>query len=93
MHAGPQPAEKRNTAAKKEGKNGEWRSNHRSNLPLLTFQNNRPNMSTEQPMVGVLALQGAFEEHQACLEAVGCRTVQVSIVLRVLATGRSIILI
>lgn len=30
------------------------------------------------PLVGVLALQGAFEEHQACLEAIGCRTVQVS---------------
>eukprot|EP00934_Nitzschia_sp_Nitz4_P000969 Nitzschia sp. Nitz4//scaffold177_size45885//4246//5246//NITZ4_007201-RA/size45885-augustus-gene-0.34-mRNA-1//-1//CDS//3329539043//969//frame0 len=33
--------------------------------------------STTQPVIGVLALQGAFEEHQACLEAVGCRTVQV----------------
>jgi len=33
--------------------------------------------STEGPLVGVLALQGAFEEHQACLEAVGCRTKQV----------------
>jgi hypothetical protein len=30
------------------------------------------------PLVGVLALQGAFEEHQKCLEAVGCRTRQVS---------------
>jgi len=30
------------------------------------------------PLVGVLALQGAFEEHQKCLEALGCRTVQVS---------------
>lgn len=30
-----------------------------------------------EPLVGVLALQGAFEEHQKCLEAVGCRTVQV----------------
>ena len=29
------------------------------------------------PLIGVLALQGAFEEHQACLEAVGCRTKQV----------------
>jgi len=28
-------------------------------------------------MIGVLALQGAFEEHQKCLEAIGCRTVQV----------------
>jgi hypothetical protein len=34
-----------------------------------------------KPLVGVLALQGAFEEHQACLEAVGCRTVQVGNVL------------
>jgi len=34
-------------------------------------------MGTEGPLVGVLALQGAFEEHQKCLEAVGCRTVQV----------------
>jgi glutamine amidotransferase PdxT len=34
--------------------------------------------STEtSPLVGVLALQGAFEEHQHCLEAIGCRTVQV----------------
>jgi glutamine amidotransferase PdxT len=31
-----------------------------------------------RPLVGVLALQGAFEEHQKCLEAVGCRTRQVS---------------
>lgn len=29
------------------------------------------------PLVGVLALQGAFEEHQKCLEQVGCRTIQV----------------
>jgi hypothetical protein len=34
--------------------------------------------STETgPLIGVLALQGAFAEHQQCLEAVGCRTVQV----------------
>lgn len=33
--------------------------------------------SDENPLIGVLALQGAFEEHQQCLEAVGCRTVQV----------------
>lgn len=31
-----------------------------------------------KPLVGVLSLQGAFQEHQACLEAVGCRTKQVS---------------
>mmetsp|Transcript_13346 Transcript_13346/g.25334 ORF Transcript_13346/g.25334 Transcript_13346/m.25334 type:complete len:291 (-) Transcript_13346:2474-3346(-) len=29
------------------------------------------------PLVGVLALQGAFEEHQKCLESIGCRTRQV----------------
>jgi hypothetical protein len=34
--------------------------------------------SMSGPLVGVLALQGAFEEHQKCLEAVGCRTRQVS---------------
>jgi 5'-phosphate synthase pdxT subunit len=28
--------------------------------------------------VGVLALQGAFEEHQKCLESAGCRTKQVT---------------
>jgi pyridoxal 5'-phosphate synthase pdxT subunit len=28
-------------------------------------------------LIGVLALQGAFEEHEACLRAVGCRTKQV----------------
>jgi glutamine amidotransferase PdxT len=33
---------------------------------------------SSSPLVGVLALQGAFEEHQACLEAAGCRTKQVS---------------
>lgn len=31
----------------------------------------------DAPLIGVLALQGAFEEHQHCLEAAGCRTVQV----------------
>lgn len=34
---------------------------------------------TTAPLIGVLALQGAFEEHQHCLEAVGCRTVQVCV--------------
>jgi hypothetical protein len=29
--------------------------------------------------VGVLALQGAFEEHEKCLRAVGCTTVQVGV--------------
>jgi hypothetical protein len=32
----------------------------------------------KKPLVGVLSIQGAFEEHQACLEASGCRTKQVS---------------
>ena len=32
---------------------------------------------TKKPLVGVLSIQGAFEEHQACLEASGCRTKQV----------------
>lgn len=31
----------------------------------------------QEPLVGVLALQGAFEEHQKSLEAIGCRTRQV----------------
>jgi hypothetical protein len=30
-------------------------------------------------LIGVLALQGAFEEHQKCLEALGCRTKQVRV--------------
>ncbi|CAJ1959094.1 unnamed protein product [Cylindrotheca closterium] len=34
-------------------------------------------MSESKPLIGVLALQGAFEEHQKCLEAVGCRTKQI----------------
>jgi len=36
------------------------------------------NMSEFQDLtVGVLALQGAFEEHQNHLESLGCKTVQV----------------
>lgn len=31
----------------------------------------------DSPLIGVLALQGAFEEHESCLQAVGCRTIQV----------------
>eukprot|EP00526_Cylindrotheca_closterium_P018183 CAMPEP_0113660028 /NCGR_PEP_ID=MMETSP0017_2-20120614/32675_1 /TAXON_ID=2856 /ORGANISM="Cylindrotheca closterium" /LENGTH=303 /DNA_ID=CAMNT_0000574623 /DNA_START=14 /DNA_END=925 /DNA_ORIENTATION=+ /assembly_acc=CAM_ASM_000147 len=34
-------------------------------------------MSESKPLVGVLALQGAFEEHQQCLEKAGCRTKQI----------------
>ena len=33
------------------------------------------------PLIGVLALQGAFAEHQKCLEAIGCRTRQVCMVV------------
>ena len=33
--------------------------------------------SDTKPLVGVLAIQGAFEEHQSCLEASGCRTKQI----------------
>ena len=36
------------------------------------------NSNTKKPLVGVLAIQGAFEEHQTLLEASGCRTKQVS---------------
>ena len=36
-------------------------------------------MSEKELVIGVLALQGAFEEHQHCIEkGTGCRTVQVS---------------
>lgn len=35
------------------------------------------NSNNRQPLIGVLAIQGAFEEHQKCLEASGCRTKQV----------------
>lgn len=43
--------------------------------------------STDSPLVGVLALQGAFEEHQHCLEAVGCKTVQVRACLSLLGSS------
>lgn len=32
---------------------------------------------SEPPIIGVLSLQGAFAEHQALMESLGCRTVQV----------------
>jgi glutamine amidotransferase PdxT len=38
-------------------------------------------MSTSEKdiVIGVLALQGAFQEHQECLEkGTGCKTIQVS---------------
>lgn len=33
--------------------------------------------SGTSPLIGVLALQGAFEEHQSILESLGCQTVQI----------------
>jgi hypothetical protein len=35
----------------------------------------------KKPIIGVLALQGAFVEHQQCLESIGCRTIQVRTIL------------
>lgn len=36
------------------------------------------------PTIGVLALQGAFEEHQICMEkATGCKTVQVGFMVNI----------
>ena len=46
-------------------------------IKSISMTTNTSGGSKEDPLIGVLALQGAFEEHQACLEAVGCRTVQV----------------
>ena len=37
-------------------------------------------MAESTPLIGVLALQGAFEEHQSLLENLGCKTVQVSLI-------------
>lgn len=34
-------------------------------------------MSESTPLIGVLALQGAFEEHQSILESLGCKTRQI----------------
>jgi glutamine amidotransferase PdxT len=45
----------------------------------------------DEPLIGVLALQGAFEEHQKCLEAVGCRTRQVSFLSKGVATQNQVI--
>jgi len=36
--------------------------------------NNKDSSAASSPLIGVLALQGAFVEHQRCLEEVGCRT-------------------
>ena len=49
---------------------------------ISSYTQNRWNFSSKKkkimsPLIGVLALQGAFAEHQRCLEEVGCRTVQV----------------
>ena len=57
---------------------------HKGEIPGTHLISNHPKYSVvmpndEQPLVGVLALQGAFEEHQQCLEAIGCRTIQVHI--------------
>ncbi len=39
-------------------------------------------------VIGVLSLQGAFEEHQECIErSTGCKTIQVSIYLSIEHTG------
>lgn len=45
---------------------------------------------TKKPLVGVLAIQGAFEEHQACLEASGCRTKQIRTVADMTEGGESL---
>lgn len=45
----------------------------------MIMPNNNNDNSLEKPLVGVLAIQGAFEEHQKCLEASGCRTKQVNL--------------
>lgn len=66
-----------------EGRNEERRTTQSSNQLIHSvvelFYTVRTTMSSapSSPLVGVLALQGAFEEHQTCMEAVGCRTVQV----------------
>lgn len=53
-------------------------------VPVLEYNKSMATQARESdqsgPLIGVLALQGAFEEHQASLEAVGCRTVQVRVV-------------
>ena len=50
---------------------------HQPPDPTNSFRRLTKN-NMQGPLVGVLALQGAFEEHQQCLERVGCRTIQVS---------------
>jgi pyridoxal 5'-phosphate synthase pdxT subunit len=40
-------------------------------------------------LIGVLALQGAFEEHEQCLHKIGCRTRQIRTVQDLLLTGTS----
>ncbi|VEU45339.1 unnamed protein product [Pseudo-nitzschia multistriata] len=48
-------------------------------------------MSNEKkPLVGVLSIQGAFEEHQACLEASGCRTKQIRTVADMTEGGEAL---
>ena len=48
------------------------------------------NNDRKTPLVGVLAIQGAFEEHQKSLEACGCRTTQIRTVADM--TGRGEVL-
>ena len=45
---------------------------------VLTEGNMSVSTTATSPVIGVLALQGAFEEHQSILESLGCKTVQVS---------------
>lgn len=44
---------------------------------MLTEGNMSVSTTGTSPVIGVLALQGAFEEHQSILESLGCKTVQI----------------
>lgn len=44
---------------------------------MLTEGNMSVSTTATSPVIGVLALQGAFEEHQSILESLGCKTVQI----------------
>ena len=44
-------------------------------LPFIIYPANH---HVQNPLVGFLALQGAFEEHQQCFVRVGCRTIRAS---------------
>lgn len=41
------------------------------------MNNTENNLGDDSPLIGVLALQGAFQEHQDLLHGIGCRTRQV----------------